>query len=398
MKNINLGIRILLVIAMIVIAEIVLIIGINQLFDIKALVLKNLQNDSPLFFLGTGLFIFNLTSLLLLKIYLSKSLHMGELNMNLILLEKTFEFVTMVIYDVIESVSIITQNMKKQQNAVETNAVAVKEMLDSINSISQNMEKQANTVNNVSSILTDMVTSIESAAEMAREAIVIVEHLSKVAKEGGTSIHETIDCVHMVEKSSQEISQIVGMISVITNQTKLLALNASIEASRAGEHGKGFAVVAKEVKDLAARSSTSAEKINELLKTAQENIRRTVNIAGSAVDGFDNIMQDVDKTYSITQEISNLMLDQAKETNEIKDSTHFLVSVTGELDGALTKQREANQNIFEGISQLEIVTQEIQSVSLKSEENRFNMADAVNKLGRVSLRTQQLVSNMKKAI
>ncbi len=122
-----------------------------------------------------------------------------------------------------------------------------------------------------------------------------------------------------IEKSSGQISNIIGVIDEIAFQTNLLALNAGVEAARAGEAGKGFAVVAQEVRELAQRSAHAAKEIKALIGTSSDQVRQGVMLVdktGHALEEIVTRVNDIDRNVSAIVESSREQSTGLKEINQ----------------------------------------------------------------------------------
>ena len=127
-------------------------------------------------------------------------------------------------------------------------------------SMSDAAQSQAASVEQMTASVDELLTSIRVISEAAAEARRQADESADMARTGGTTVGEAVSAMRLIQKSSEQINDIIQVISEIASQTNLLALNAAIEAARAGEHGLGFAVVADEVRKLAERSSEAAKE------------------------------------------------------------------------------------------------------------------------------------------
>ncbi len=138
--------------------------------------------------------------------------------------------------------------------------------------LSDGAQTQAATVEEMTASIDELTSSIQVISQSAGESKTQADETATMARDGGKSVNEAVNAMRLIEKSSEQINDIIQVISEIASQTNLLALNAAIEAARAGEHGLGFAVVADEVRKLAERSSEAAKEITQLIKESSRRV------------------------------------------------------------------------------------------------------------------------------
>lgn len=194
--------------------------------------------------------------------------------------------------------------------------------------LSRRTETQAATLEETAAALDELTASVKSAAEGAKEVERIVREARTDADNSGVIVQNAVSAMTMIEKSSSEISQIIGVIDDIAFQTNLLALNAGVEAARAGDAGRGFAVVASEVRALAQRSSDAARQIKTLISGSTEQVERGVVLVSKAGDALTTIADRVAHISTLISEIAAGAHEQSTGLGEVNIGVTHLDQVT----------------------------------------------------------------------
>ncbi|WP_042062551.1 methyl-accepting chemotaxis protein [Aeromonas allosaccharophila] len=215
-----------------------------------------------------------------------------------------------------------------QQTSTQTMAAAIEELVVSISHLSDNAT-HADELSKVSA------NTLEEGSGVIKETLGSIENISTTVGEAASTISE-------LNGHTQQISEIIGVIRGIADQTNLLALNAAIEAARAGEQGRGFAVVADEVRNLASRSAASTQQITGMISKIQSgadasirsmentvnNVSRGVTLANQTGEAIASIQSHASNLTGLMGEISHTLREQSTAANEVVSTVGNITSLS----------------------------------------------------------------------
>ncbi len=283
-----------------------------------------------------------------------------------------------------DSFNYAIEELRKLVATVNETAIMVDSSAKQAENTASHMAKaadnQAREINAATESIVSMAASIEEVSGNAERSSDVARHSVEVAHKGGEAVRRTIDGMNAIREtiqdtskrikrlgeSSQEIGNIVELINDIAEQTNILALNASIQASMAGEAGRGFAVVADEVQRLAERSTNATKQIEVLVRTIQADTneavvsmeRSTTDVVGGALlaenagAALDEIEQVSNQIASLVQNISESARQQAGAAADVTRRTTRLREISEQTGKATTATAAAISKLSELATQL----------------------------------------------
>ena len=194
--------------------------------------------------------------------------------------------------------------------------------------LSRRTEQQAASLEETAAALDEITATVRKTADGAKHANAAVLKAKAGAEDSGRIVREAVDAMGGIEKSSAQITQIIGVIDEIAFQTNLLALNAGVEAARAGDAGRGFAVVASEVRALAQRSAEAAKEIKGLIAASRGQVERGVDLVGRTGAALDGIVAQVGEIAVSVAEIAASAQEQASGLDQVNTAINQMDQVT----------------------------------------------------------------------
>ncbi len=211
--------------------------------------------------------------------------------------------------------------------------------------LARRTEQQAASVEETAAALEEITTTVRDSAHRAEEVGRLVNRTRSNAEHSGSIVREAVRAMEDIERSSSEISKIIGVIDEIAFQTNLLALNAGVEAARAGEAGKGFAVVAQEVRELAQRSAKAAKEIKELINASGTLVQQGVGRVGETGKGLEAIVAEVQEINGHIQAIVTATREQSTGLSEINTAVNTMDQGTQQNAAMVEEQTAASHGL-----------------------------------------------------
>ena len=195
-------------------------------------------------------------------------------------------------------------------------------------SLAAGASEQASSLEETSSALEEVAAMTRTSADNARQANELATQARAAADQGDRTMTRLNAAMTAINESSDKISKIIKVIEEISFQTNLLALNAAVEAARAGEHGKGFAVVADEVRNLAQRAAQAAKETTALIEDSVGRAREGTEVAGEVGKALTGIVSDVSRVTDLIDGIAKASNEQAQGVDQVNMAVSQMDKVT----------------------------------------------------------------------
>lgn len=303
--------------------------------------------------------------------------------------------------DVLNQINIVSETVTGQSEELSQSANEVKQGSEQISitmeELASGASTQATTASDLSTAMSSFTSKVEDVNTNSERINQSSNYVLELTDEGSRLmdssteqmttidqiVHDAVEKVEGLDAHSQEISELVSVIQDIAEQTNLLALNAAIEAARAGEHGKGFAVVADEVRKLAEQSSTSVTNITDIVNRIQSE---SSIVAGSLRDGYKDVEEGTGQIVSTGKMFGGInaaVTDMVNNISEISDNIADIAANTQQMNGSIQEVAAISEESAAGIQ--ETTASSEQSSSIMEEvsggsEQLASLAEELNEL------------------
>ncbi len=279
----------------------------------------------------------------------------------------------------------------------------IEEIMASIGNLAGQVDHQFSAIERSSASIEEIMASVGNVARIAEVRTASIEALVELIRGGGEKVQTANSIIADIARSADAMMDMVGIIDNISNQTNLLAMNASIEAAHAGNAGKGFAVVADEIRKLAEDTGSNAALIAKNLTTTTTGIRLATKAGNESEEALGRINVEVGEFAKALQEVSISMNELSQASGEILSSINTLVQTSETVRGASSEMKEGTGEILRSIHNIKEVSREtlediggitalattLGSVSLKvaafGNQNLFNNSMLRGEVGKFSI-------------
>jgi methyl-accepting chemotaxis protein len=304
------------------------------------------------------------------------------------------------------SVDEVARTTSDLSTSIDETSSTIDQMSVSIRQIAEHLETLSAAVEETSASATEISASVREVESNARESASLAEAVAADGQQLGmksiektidgmgrieTAAHRTGDVVNRLGERAESIGSILTVIEDITDQTALLALNASILAAQAGEHGKGFGVVASEIRELANRTAASTKEIAAVIGTVQDEAREAVaamressefvaqgvRLSNDAGDALKKIVERADQSRDMSKNISRAAAEQTRGMKQVSDAIDKINDMAHQISRATQEQRTGSVQISRAAEKMREMTRLVKNATAEQSKGGKDISSAV---------------------
>jgi len=322
------------------------------------------------------------------------------------------------------SIEKVDENTNVFSETAHETASSIEEMVSTIKSIAESLDALSRSSEAIASSIDEVNATTRNIDQRAHESVKLAEAVMNKASDKGMQsaqsamqgmsdikkgVVELSEIINNLGRRTEDIGKILNVIDDVADQTNLLAINAAILASKAGEHGKGFAVVADEIKNLAERTSFSTSEIAELIRSVQDATRTSIRMASEGIytadkglvlvtDVNESLREIVDSSKASTEmarAIQRATEEEALAIRQITDSVERMTEQTENISRAIQEQSKGSRFIIEATERVKDLSRQVKNATGEQKTTSRQIADVIENVTTQAFHIAEAISKQK---
>lgn len=255
-----------------------------------------------------------------------------------------------------------TSNAGQLSGVAQTLGHQSEQLRSEVGVLNQSCDSQTVAADQLSQQIKQMTTDIHTSDQSVSLLKQRSDAITQQAANSIASLKASTEAIDKIQTANQKITVVADLISNIAEQTNLLALNAAIEAARAGEHGRGFAVVADQVRELSAKSNQSADEIRQLLNTSRVEVEAGQKVMGQTSQDITEIINEVRTAMTAVEQLSQVMKQQVMTLSELSSASEDVATNVVNIGSVAERVSQQDSFLREQVSELNNLANQLSSV------------------------------------
>lgn len=282
-----------------------------------------------------------------------------------------------------------TETLNNQQKVIQQTASITEQNKTDIKQFETIIAEQTTLLSDSAEKIREMLDAVVQLDKLRTDSLTNMNSLSSTSSDGSAQLRNVTDQITDISNGSAQLLETNHLISSISEQTNLLAMNASIEAAHAGESGKGFAVVASEIRNLAEKTRVQSEQVEQVIRQIIDSVQNVVSFSETTEKVFENIVSLVSQVCTNFSDMSQIIETQNQLSTEISSQVSSLSDSSSSVSNGFVRMKEDIMSIATGMEQTEKQTEELVHSLFAVSSSAKNINSTVTELHDLQTKTKR---------